>query len=159
MRNYLNFLAAATFLTLMSCGGDQQEQATEDLSPGLVENPASADGGDPADLPTMEFDEPSYGFGTITQGEKVAHSYTFKNNGKADLIISNATGSCGCTVPKWPDQPIAPGETGTIDVVFDSDGKSGRQEKTVTILANTQPNRTTLKLYGEVAAPGSEATE
>ena len=83
----------------------------------------------------MKFKESTYNFGSVTDGEKVEHTYKFKNTGNDPLIISNAQGSCGCTVPQWPKEPIAPGKSGEIKVVFDSKGKVGKQNKTVTITA------------------------
>ncbi|NJK83133.1 MAG: DUF1573 domain-containing protein [Saprospiraceae bacterium] len=99
----------------------------------------------------MTFDEMTFDFGTVNDGEKVRHAYKFKNTGNEPLIISNATGSCGCTVPQWPQDPIAPGATGEIMVEFDSKNKPGRQTKTVTITANTNPVTTRLTITGEVA--------
>lgn len=98
----------------------------------------------------MTFGESTYNFGTVTEGEKVEHIYKFKNTGNDPLIISNAQGSCGCTVPQWPKEPIAPGKSGEIKVVFDSKGKAGKQNKTVTITANTEPAATTINITGEV---------
>ena len=99
------------------------------------------------------FKELEYDFGSVDQGEKVTHTYTFKNDGKEPLIISNAKGSCGCTVPQWPKEPIAPGEEGEILVQFDTKGKKGNQTKTVTLTANTEPAQTYLKIKGIVNAP------
>ncbi|MDQ3192310.1 MAG: DUF1573 domain-containing protein, partial [Bacteroidota bacterium] len=98
----------------------------------------------------------TYDFGVITQGEKISFSYKFKNTGKTNLIITSAKGSCGCTVPEYPKKPIAPNGEGKIEVVFDSDGKSGKQNKTVTILSNTYPATTVLNLTGEIIAPEIE---
>jgi hypothetical protein len=103
---------------------------------------------------TIEFTETTYDFGTVKEGEKVTHSYKFKNTGKEPLIISNAKGSCGCTVPEWPREPIAPGKTGEIKVVFDSSGKGTTdgqsQSKRVTLTANTDPVDTYLNIKGIV---------
>jgi len=105
---------------------------------------------------SVQFSEEAFNFGQITQGEKVAHSFEFTNTGDADLVIVSAKGSCGCTVPEWPKEPIAPGAVGKIDVVFNSDGKKGKQHKRVTIVANTTPATTTVALTGEVIAPEAE---
>lgn len=99
---------------------------------------------------TMTFEESTYNFGSVTEGEKVEHVYKFKNTGNDPLIISNAQGSCGCTVPQWPREPIAPGKSSEIKVVFDSKGKAGKQSKTVSITANTEPATTTITISGEV---------
>jgi hypothetical protein len=98
---------------------------------------------------TMEFDDDVFDFGTVEKGEKVEHSYTFTNTGSEPLIISNAKASCGCTVPTWPKEPIAPGETGEIPVVFNA-RSAGNQTKTVTITANTNPPQTRLTVKGKV---------
>lgn len=98
----------------------------------------------------ITFEELEYDYGVIYSGEKVAHIYTFTNTGTEPLVLSNAKGSCGCTVPEWPKAPILPGETATIKVAFDSSNKSGKQIKTVTITANTNPAITILKIKGEV---------
>ena len=126
-----------------------------------MNNPATAvEGeGDKSELPTMEFVEKVIEFGTISQGEKVKKRFRFKNTGSSNLIISDAKGSCGCTVPLWPKQPIRPGQEGEIEVVFDSNGKSGRQNKTVTLVANTVPNKTVIAIKGDVVAPGQETTQ
>ena len=87
---------------------------------------------------------------TLVDGEKVAYSFVFTNTGDAPLIISNAKGSCGCTVPNWPKDPIAPGEKGSIDVSFNSSGRKGIQNKAVTLTANTNPNRKIIKIKAEI---------
>jgi hypothetical protein len=89
-------------------------------------------------------------FGNIKEGDKVAHSFTFKNIGNKPLIITDAHASCGCTVPEKPEKPIAPGEIGEIKVVFNSSGKQGHQEKNITVNSNAKPHFTDLKLIGEV---------
>ena len=83
-------------------------------------------------------------------------TFRFKNIGQSNLIISSAQGSCGCTVPQWPKEPIKPGEKGEIEVVFNSEGKSGLQNKTITLVANTIPNTIVIALKGEILAPSSK---
>lgn len=100
--------------------------------------------------PIMKFEEATYDFGKIKQGDKVTNEFKFKNIGKVPLIISDAKASCGCTTPEWTREPIKPGETGTIKVVFDSSGKTGLQDKMVTIIANTNPEQNNVHLIGEV---------
>ena len=100
--------------------------------------------------PVFNFAEESYDFGVINEGDQAEHDFTFTNTGDAPLIISNAKGSCGCTVPQWPREPIAPGETGVIHVVFDSSGKPGAQTKQVTLNANTVPNTRVLTIKAQV---------
>ena len=105
----------------------------------------------------MTFSETEFNFGKIKSGEKVQHKYKFKNTGKEPLVISNAKGSCGCTVPSWPKEPIGVGEESEILVEFNSKGKSGNQTKTVTITANTDPPQSLIQIKGEVL-PDPNAT-
>jgi hypothetical protein len=107
---------------------------------------------------SVEFMETEFDFGKVDQGEAVQHTYKFKNTGSEPLIISSAKGSCGCTVPSWPKEPIPPGEEGEILVQFDSKGKRNKQNKKVTITANTDPPQSFIYLKGEVIAPEGEAT-
>lgn len=104
------------------------------------------------DDPTqISFDKMEYDFGTVKEGEQVRHTYKFKNTGDKNLILINVKGSCGCTVPEdWPKDPIAPGETGEIKVVFDSQGRVGNVKKNVRVEANTNPSLTLLTLSGVV---------
>ena len=99
---------------------------------------------------TMEFETPTFDFGTVQSGDVVENIFTFKNTGNQMLVIKNAKGSCGCTIPEWPKAPIAPGETGSIKVVFNTKGKSGKQSKRVTITANIEKQQTYLTVKGEV---------
>ncbi|MBK5286337.1 MAG: DUF1573 domain-containing protein [Bacteroidia bacterium] len=122
------------------------------LNPDLIKNPQSASGENKSDmkLPAFSFKTETHEFGTITEGEKVSYSFQFTNSGKADLVITNASGSCGCTVPEYSKEPVPPGKTGMINVIFDSSGKEGHQNKTVTIVANTIPNSKVITITGEV---------
>ena len=100
--------------------------------------------------PTFAFAKESHDFGSIQEGDVVNEVFTFTNTGEAPLIIESARGSCGCTVPKWPKDPIPVGGTGEIEVSFNSKGKPGVQNKTVTITANTYPKITKLSIKANV---------
>ena len=141
-------------LFAVSCKQQGDQSANGQLSPDAVNNPASASGEKSnQNLPVFTFAEETHEFGKITQGEKVSYNFKFKNTGNADLLISNAVGSCGCTVPEYPKQPVPPGGEGTINVIFNSEGKEGKQNKTVTITSNTVPNSKILTITGEVLVP------
>lgn len=99
---------------------------------------------------SIKFVKDIYDFGQITEGNIVTYAFEFKNTGKIPLIIKNAVASCGCTVPNWPKEPINPGETGKINVVFNTVAKKGLQDKVITLTANTLPIETKLHLIGEV---------
>jgi Protein of unknown function (DUF1573) len=98
----------------------------------------------------MYFSQDTYYGGKIREGESIHHTFTIENRGKADLVIKNATGSCGCTVAKYEEKPIAPGKSAPIEVVFNSTGKAGTQHKTVTIVSNATPDTKVLTLQCEV---------
>lgn len=106
--------------------------------------------------PEFKFEEEEYNFGTIKQGESVTHMFTFINAGKEPLIITSAAGSCGCTVPEWPKEPVKKGEKATIKVTFNSAGKMGGQEKTVTIQSNAKTNPKVIRIKGTVEAPAKQ---
>ena len=95
---------------------------------------------------TMVFDSYEHDFGTMEEGDAVTHIFSFTNTGSEPLILDKCKGSCGCTVPQCPKEPIAPGASGEIEVKFNSKGKKNNQTKTVTINANTDPGQTILKI-------------
>jgi len=106
----------------------------------------------PADgkYPVMSFGKSEHDFGTIAEGDTVDYTFDFKNSGESDLIITDAKGSCGCTVPEFPKDPIKPGKSGKIKVSFNSAGKPGMQSKTVTITTNTAKGKEVLTIKSSV---------
>ncbi len=110
-------------------------------------------------IPVMQFEKTKINFGEIEEGETITRSFTFKNIGNADLVIETARASCGCTEPSFPFIPIAPGETGTIGVMYDSKGKKGKQIPTIQVTSNSVPKNFTLYLEGEVLVEGEEEEE
>jgi len=98
----------------------------------------------------IKFDNDAFDFGKIKQGDKVTHDFKFVNTGKAPLIITDSYATCGCTKPEWPHTPIQPGGNGTVKVTFSSAGKSGLQDKQITVVANTVPANSVVHLVGEV---------
>lgn len=89
-------------------------------------------------------------FGKITEGEQVEVNFKFKNNGGSDLVISHVQAGCGCTTPNWPKDPIKPGQSGVINAKFDSNGRSGHNEKHVTVMSNATESSIELSFTGEV---------
>lgn len=117
----------------------------------LVYNPMRPDGTlDSTYLPIMTFEEAVHDFGTILEGDVVEKEYRFTNTGTAPLLILNASSTCGCTVPKWPEMHILPGKSEVITVKFDAKNKEGAQNKEVTIFANTFPNKNIITIKGNV---------
>ncbi len=90
----------------------------------------------------------THDFGEIIQGTKAKYTFTFTNKGTTPIIINNATASCGCTVPNFSKEPVAPGGQGSVTVVFDSSGKNGNFSKNITVL--TSIGQTTLFIKGNV---------
>jgi hypothetical protein len=158
----LYILSVFSVASLLACNPETQEktQSTTPLeTPAVSTSQASSDSTTVANTegaPTMTFTETEFDFGTIKEGEVVKHTFKFTNTGKVPLVIQNATAPCGCTVPQWPKEPVAPGATGEINVQFNSSGKVGQQNKVVSIVANTQPDITTVTVKGNVE-PGVSA--
>ena len=98
----------------------------------------------------ISFDKTEHDFGTIKEGDIVETVFIFTNTGKSELIISSAKGSCGCTVPEWPKEPILPGEKGEIKVKFNSDRKPNKQQKQVTLVTNTDGGKEVLVIKAQV---------
>lgn len=157
-------------LTLTSCQSDSAEKVTENAEAAVsgakssvdaTAKPAAGKTDDsvPAGPTTsVKFDETTYDFGAIMDGDKVRHTFKFTNTGNEPLIISNCKGSCGCTVPQCPKDPIAPGADGEITVEYNSRNKSKGQvegkpdQKFVNVVANTEPSSTRLTIKALVKA-------
>jgi hypothetical protein len=148
------FLSLFAIALLASCNNEtkQAETANETVSIDGATSASASPVTDPANAAAFKFEKDSYDFGQINEGEKVSYSFAFVNVGKVPMIINSATATCGCTVPDYPREPIAPNAEGKIDVVFDSKGKPGMQNKVITLTANTIPGTTELHLIGDVKA-------
>ena len=146
MKKYLILSLAAVAMTFTACRRTQTKNA-----PATAVEASSAKA--VSNAPVMTFDKTVHDFGNIQEGQRVETLFTFTNTGKSDLVISDARGSCGCTVPEYPkNTPIAPGATGQIRVSFDSSNKPNMQQKTVTISANTDTGRETIQIRAMVQA-------
>lgn len=108
--------------------------------------------------PEIAFEKDVHDFGNLKQYGDASTDFVFKNTGNAPLIISNARGSCGCTVPTWPREPIAPGATAVIKVKYDSK-RVGPINKSVTITSNaTNTPTTVIRITGKIDAAPADAT-
>lgn len=154
----LRLLPLFVFTLLLGCdtapASAPENDALEELGPNasLIRSPVDAGDGsvDTSAVARMNFAEPTFEFGSVSQGEVVKHEFVFTNTGALPLLITDARSTCGCTVPSYPQQPVAPGEEAVINVAFDTKNKSGRQSKPVTITANTYPATTTIYVVGTV---------
>ncbi len=117
----------------------------------IIRNPVSANEPiDTVNVAKLVFEAPDFDFGEVQEGAKIMHTFRFFNAGKVPLLIAHAKSTCGCTVPKWPKNPIPPGGDGKIIVEFDTKNKAGFQKKPVTVTANTYPSGTKVFLIGKV---------
>jgi Protein of unknown function (DUF1573) len=170
--NLLSVVVLAVLLSFVSCKNDKSAAATDTSATNIanaseVGNPtgtsgdpsASANGEATPPAPTgptttVEYETMVHDFGEVMEGVHVKYEFKFKNTGSEPLVISDAKGSCGCTVPDWPREPIAPGASAVIKIDFDSKGKGNddgsKQTKRVTVSANTNPAQTYLTITGVV---------
>lgn len=142
---------AVLLTSLIACKDDATSKIDNSISDDQVRNTAAqvdeltnamsvtTEAEMPADgkYPTITFSKKEHDFGTINEGDKVETTINFTNDGEADLIITSANASCGCTVPEFTKEPIKPGASGSLKISFDSTGKPGNQQKTVTVTSNT----------------------
>ncbi len=133
----LSFIFLLIFLTACNSG---QGTKTADKS-GLLPEGGVAE---------ISFREYEHDFGKIKEGEKVAHIFAFENKGPGNLVINSASTSCGCTVTKYDRNPIAAGKGGSLEVVFDSNGRTGIQTKTVSVRSNSKTEVVILKITADV---------
>jgi hypothetical protein len=130
------------------------DSGNKGLPADVVRIPNTASGeADAGAMPRIEFDRTEHDFGKVIQGEKVTYSFKFRNTGGNDLLISNISATCGCTVTEYPRTPIKPGEENYVKVTFESSGKQGFQNKEVVVMANTQPADTRLRVTANVFLP------
>ena len=140
MKKALSILGVCLSLAFVQNGKAQE--------PAKTENTSTAE---------FKFEKEEHNFGTIKQGASVTYEFKFTNPGKDPLIITDARGSCGCTVPEWPKEPIKKGQSGVIKVTFNSAGKMGSQDKTVTITSNAKTATKVLHMKGTVEAADAAA--
>ena len=142
MKKYFLFLLIAAMF--FSCDVHRKDKIADDAAKELEQALK--------DSTTLQIIDSTYNFGKVTDGEKVEYKYHFKNTGTKALVIVSATASCGCTIPQKPDKPILPGEAGFIKVVFDSKGRVGHANKSITVISNAYPGFPQLLLSGDVVA-------
>jgi hypothetical protein len=141
------FIAVFVSVMLASCNsGNNGVNVLNDSIAGAVFTDKNA-------VAAISFKEEFHDFGQLTSGEIVSYAFKFRNTGKSVLVISNVATSCGCTVTDYPKQPVKPGEEAIIDVKFDTKGKRGLQTKSITVIANTEPANTTLRIQASIVEP------
>ena len=100
----------------------------------------------------IKFETVTHDFGTIANNGNGTFEFIFSNTGKEPLLLKNVASSCGCTVPEWPKEPIAPGAKGTVKVKYNT-ANIGPFTKTITVYSNGSTNPVTLRITGNVVAP------
>ena len=131
-------------MSVVSCTSDQGADAEERRAKyaEFVDEPTS-----------IEFENDEYNFGIVVDGDMVKHTFKFTNTGDKNLVLFDVKTTCGCTVPEdWPKQPIPPGESGEVKVIFNSNNKVGAVNKSIRIEANTNPTVSAVTITGEVLA-------
>jgi len=147
MKKSFLIVALLSVFVFTSCKENAADKVNEENVAAAADRDAKT-----GEYPVMSFDETEFDFGTIDQNTAVEHVFKFTNTGQAPLVIVDAKSSCGCTVPEFTREPIAPGDSGELLVKFNGSGKI-QVSKTVTITANTEAGKETLKIKAFVNAP------
>lgn len=135
-------IACIILSLLVSCTGKSSEEIKE--SAGLTQS-GSQDG-----TAIIEFRESRYDFGNVSHGERLAYTFIYKNTGDAPLVIHSARADCGCTIPEYDSEPLAPGKEGRLKVVFNTQGFIGYQAKTLQLVTNSKDPIVTLAIRAVV---------
>jgi len=138
MKRILFIFLAIIPMAFLACRGNNS---------GSVNSSAQSDSTGVAEIVFREYE---HDFGKVAEGEKVAYVFSFENKGTGDLVVKNAITTCGCTVPKYDTRPISPGGSGTLEVVFDTYEKNGKQSKTISVRSNASKPVVILKITAEV---------
>ena len=146
IKKTIGFLTLSLIFAITSCKQESVAEKITDADMKTVEAEKALVG----DLPKVKLDKEIHDFGTIAEGDVVETEFIVTNTGASDLLIVDAKGSCGCTVPEPPKDPIKPGESAPIKVSFDSKGKPGEQEKSVTLKTNTVNGHEMFKIKANV---------
>jgi hypothetical protein len=135
MKSFTGLYIIIVSLLLFQCAGKSGRNAGTDVNTGT---------------PEMVFSEREHDFGKVAEGEKVSYQFRFENKGTGNLVIASVMTTCGCTVTKYDEKPIRPGESGTVEAVFDTSGREGMQTKTITVNSNASVPVILLKITAEV---------
>ena len=151
--------ASASSNNSTSVANDNTSNTNTSLDAQNQANQATPEAGSSAALPktALTWSTIEHDFGNIKQDSENTHVFKFTNTGTEPLIIEKAKGSCGCTVPEYPKEPIPPGATDEIRVVYKPGKQKNKQTKKVTVTANTDPVQTILTISADVEVPPETA--
>jgi len=152
MKKYLfvSTLALATFMFSCNSESSAEEVGTDQTTDSIVVVEPTVETAVAIATTILTVDRMEHDFGKIPDTAPVETSFVITNDGDEPLLITNAQGSCGCTVPEYPKDPIPPGESRDMKVSFNPTGKEGVNNKTVTITANTEPATTIIYVKSDV---------
>ena len=148
MKKSIIIRLAVLALSIVSC----KDNASSKIKVSNLETAKERDDKISMGSPIIEFDIKEYDFGDVTEGEVVEGKFTLINKGKVDLILTEVKPSCGCTTPEWPKEAIGPGESGEIKFLFNSSGRKGKQNKSITIRSNAEKVTEVVRIKGNVIA-------
>ncbi|WP_435263638.1 DUF1573 domain-containing protein [Tenacibaculum sp. nBUS_03] len=146
-KTILTLAVAVSTCFLVSCG---EGNAKSKIKKENIATALKRDNDISKGAPIAKFDKEVYDFGKVAEGDIVETTFVITNTGKSDLVITDAKATCGCTVPIWPKEAIAPGKTADIKVSFNTNGKPNKQSKSVTLSTNTENGREIIKISGMV---------
>ena len=133
MNNLFRYKSCITLpvvvIWLLSCTGQNDRRPGADSETGTPLQNASGQA-------IIAFDTLSHDFGTIIEGEKIVYYFGYTNSGTGDLVVYSVEASCGCTTPDWNREPLVPGGRDRLKVIFDTSGRTGIQQKAVTVGSN-----------------------
>ncbi len=164
MKKTILLFSSVALLALSATAQNKKTDSKATEKPQTVATPAPAAAAPaaapaaPAQNPdlSIKFNEEEHSFGNVPEGPSVSYDFEFKNIGKVPIIFSDVHGSCGCTVPTWPKEPILPGKSNKIMVTYSTQGRVGQINKTVTVTSNVGTK--ILKISGNVEkAPATDA--
>jgi len=149
-------LVLILFIGIMGFSMNAQVETVEEVEETIIESTEDEPAKKKADpnAPVFEFERKIVDYGAIEKGSKGIYDFKFKNIGKSPLIISNVKGSCGCTVPSAPKEPIMPGQSGIIQVKYDTN-RVGPISKTITITSNASESKKVIRVKGLVKKESS----
>ncbi|PID68384.1 MAG: hypothetical protein CR968_01985 [Flavobacteriia bacterium] len=147
MRTFLQVTLLTLSVFIVSCKPNAADKISDEAAAMAKEKIEKSKSG----FPELVFESEVYEFGTVNEGDIVNATYKLTNTGETDLVILSATASCGCTVPDYPkNKPIKPGESEIIKARFDTKRKPNKQNKSVTLIANTKEQRHKVYIKGFV---------
>lgn len=146
MKNFKLLFVFILSVAFVSC----KENATSKINTSNLEKAKERDEILSLGAPVVAFDTTEYDFGELTEGEVAEGVFKITNEGKVDLIITSAKATCGCTVPEWPKEPIAPGATADLKFTFNSRGRVGKQSKSITLQTNSEKVTEVIRIKGTV---------